>query len=272
MGGATAFSVEEFVAEPALGKLNNVRKADLFAIADHYGIQVSASLLKKDLKAAVVDGLVERGGCSLPATGQWPWLSPRERSTPHPLRGAEATEPQDILNMTPSANRGDRDAKQFTLPHFGSLSVETTPGSRIDARLKLRLARLQLEMEEREREFQLRRELELKRLEAAVKMRELELQSSSASSGARSSVSSGTFDVGKNISLVPVFRESEVEGYFSAFERIAAALHWSEDVWATLLQCRLTGRAQEACSSLSVEDSLSYGKVKSTILRVYELV
>ena len=56
-------------------------------------------------------------------------------------------------------------------------------------------------------------------------MRELELRSSSASSGARSSVSSGTFDVGGNISLVPVFRESEVEGYFGAFERIAAALH-----------------------------------------------
>jgi hypothetical protein len=56
--------------------------------------------------------------------------------------------------------------------------------------------------------------------------------------------------VAGNISLVPVFRESEVEGYFGAFERIAAALHWPKDVWATLLQCRLTGRAQEACVSL----------------------
>ena len=42
-------------------------------------------------------------------------------------------------------------------------------------------------------------------------------------------------------------------------------------MWATLLQCRLTGRAQEACVSLSVEDGLSYEKVKSAILRVYEL-
>lgn len=45
----------------------------------------------------------------------------------------------------------------------------------------------------------------------------------------------------KNISLVPVFRESEVEGYFGAFERIAAALCWPKDVWASLLQCKLTG-------------------------------
>lgn len=34
------------------------------------------------------------------------------------------------------------------------------------------------------------------------------------------------FDVGKHISFVPVFRETEVEAYFGSFERIAAALNW----------------------------------------------
>ena len=42
----------------------------------------------------------------------------------------------------------------------------------------------------------------------------------------------------------------------------------AKDVWAILLQCNLTGKAQEACSSLSVEDGLSYDKLKSAILRV----
>lgn len=42
--------------------------------------------------------------------------------------------------------------------------------------------------------------------------------------------------------------------------------------WVILLQCKLSGKAQEACSSLSVQDSLSYEKVKSAILGVYELV
>lgn len=69
-----------------------------------------------------------------------------------------------------------------------------------------------------------------------------------------------------------MFHELEVECYFSAFERIAAALHWPRGVWAILLQCKLTGKAQEACASLSVEDSLCYDCVKSAILRVYELV
>lgn len=80
------------------------------------------------------------------------------------------------------------------------------------------------------------------------------------------------FDVDKHLSLVPVFRESEVESYISAFQRIAVAIKWPKDVWAILLQCRLTGKAQEACSALSVEDGLLYDKVKNVILRVYELV
>lgn len=66
------------------------------------------------------------------------------------------------------------------------------------------------------------------------------------------------FDVSKHISLVPAFRELEVESYFPAFERIAAALKWPKDAWAILLQCRLTGKAQEACSDLSAEDGLVY--------------
>lgn len=47
---------------------------------------------------------------------------------------------------------------------------------------------------------------------------------------------------------MPVFRESEVEAYFGAFERIAADLRWPKDVWVILLQCKLVGKAQEACS------------------------
>nr|XP_043876803.1 uncharacterized protein LOC122766190 isoform X1 [Solea senegalensis] len=272
MASGSAFSVEEFVAKPTLSQLDICRKADLFAIADRYDIKVTTSLLKKELKAAVIDGLVEGGVCGLPAT-----VPESAGEVCSEARGAEATQRQrDILNITPGAKHGNMDEKQFTLPRFEPLSVETTPGSRIDARIKLRLARLQLENEEREREREREFQLKLKRMEldaeTAVKIRELELQSSSVSSGARPSSSSTTFDVSKNVSLVPVFRESEVECYLGAFERIAAALHWPKDVWPILLQCKLTGKAQEACASLSVEDGLSYEKVKSAILQVYELV
>ncbi len=39
-----------------------------------------------------------------------------------------------------------------------------------------------------------------------------------------------------------------------------------------LLQCKLTGKAQEVCTSLSLEDSLNYDMVKAAIFRTYELV
>lgn len=61
MVSVTAFSVEEFVEELTLSQLDECRKVDLSANANHYDIPVSTSLLKKELKAAVVDGLVERG-------------------------------------------------------------------------------------------------------------------------------------------------------------------------------------------------------------------
>ncbi|KAF7667007.1 hypothetical protein LDENG_00083250 [Lucifuga dentata] len=101
-------------------------------------------------------------------------------------------------------------------------------------------------------------------------MRQLELQSSLSSPGAGKSSpldSAITFDVSKNIPLVPVFRESEVDSYFSLFERTAAALGWPQDVWAILLQCKLTGKAQEACASLSAADSLGYINTYSDFAR-----
>lgn len=85
-------------------------------------------------------------------------------------------------------------------------------------------------------------------------------------------VSPEHFDVSRHIALVPPFRESEVDSYFKAFERIAATLKWPKEVWSLLLQCKLVGKAQEVCASLSIDESLDYYTVKATVLRAYELV
>lgn len=71
---------------------------------------------------------------------------------------------------------------------------------------------------------------------------------------------------------MPQFRETEVDSYFRVFERIASTLHWPKEVWPLLLQCKLTGKAQDVCATLSVEDSVNYEVVKAAILRTYELV
>ncbi len=80
------------------------------------------------------------------------------------------------------------------------------------------------------------------------------------------------FDVCRYLKLVPPFRESEVDAYFVTFERIAMKLRWPKDVWALLLQCSLSGKAQEVSSALPLEQSLDYDTVKAAVLRAYELV
>lgn len=152
-----------------------------------------------------------------------------------------------------------------------------------DARLKVRLARFKMEAQERERqaEYDLRfniRKLEIE-AEKAVEIRRLELEEASRRAG-RSTlldyavpVSAGTsFDVCMHLTLVPQFRETEVEAYFDAFERIAASLRWPRDVWSLLLQSKLSGKAQQVVATLFLEDSLCYETVKAAVLRAYGLV
>lgn len=168
----------------------------------------------------------------------------------------------------------------------------SSPVSKERASLKICLARLQLESQEmiqaRQTELQLQQELEIKRMEIeaekVIQLRKMKLEAqrltreSSVSAGLVSkSPPSATsppraFDVGKNIVLVPTFRETEVDSYFSAFEHIANALQWPSEAWALLLQCKIHGKAQEAIAALPVEESLQYESVKAAILRSYELV
>ena len=214
------------------------------------------------------------------------------------------TVPGDVgaVSASPSASaegaaaRGDSQ-RGATEPEEGkprtqSLSVASSSHSspRVSrAEVNVRVARLKREEQEREKEFQLRRELELRRMEldaatareielkkleaeSVFKMRQLELQAAHGRSSELPVFPRDAFDVSKNVQLVPTFRETEVESYFGAFERIACALHWPTDVWAILLQCKLSGKALEACAALSVSDSLNYDTLKGAILRAYELV
>ena len=48
------------------------------------------------------------------------------------------------------------------------------------------------------------------------------------------------------------------ETFFSLFERVADARSWPDSDRTLMLQCVLTGNAQEAYSALGVHDSASY--------------
>ena len=144
------------------------------------------------------------------------------------------------------------------------------------------------------------RRLELEfQLETAIRLRKLELESSprtvapstfstyvlpstvvaptssTASPGSLASTASstppGNYDLFRHIELPP-FRETEVDAFFQTFERLATVLNWPKDNWSTLLQCKLTGKAQHVIASLPLADSLDYDVCKSAVLRAYELV
>ncbi|KAK3888269.1 hypothetical protein Pcinc_007656 [Petrolisthes cinctipes] len=71
---------------------------------------------------------------------------------------------------------------------------------------------------------------------------------------------------------LPCFDEGQPETFFSQFEKNAAIHRWPPGTWAVLLSNVFTGEAQRAYAGLSVDESLEYATVKSTILRVYKRV
>lgn len=71
---------------------------------------------------------------------------------------------------------------------------------------------------------------------------------------------------------MPKFSESDPDTFFLLFERLADARSWPNSARALLLQCVVTGKAQEAFTALSAGDSQDYDKVKSAVLKAYERV
>ena len=275
----------------------------MYAIAAHFEFAVSPILLKAELKEAVVSMLVHNKvlGTGSSATASEPAIpSPSlSSSVEKDSREEEVVErglvEDDSVSSDAASNLEIKPPR--TLPRLSPFSF---PRVSDDARHRLRLARLQIEAQEKERdaeyshklairkmELQMEADTSNRRLEIAaekeVKLKRLELESAAVSSAqsppgptrsihTESSAPERGFEVSRNVVLVPQFREAEVDAYFTAFERVATSLKWPKEVWSILLQCKLTGKAQEILAALSLEDSLSYEAIKTAVLRAYELV
>jgi len=133
----------------------------------------------------------------------------------------------------------------------------------------VRIKELELQNEYRMRELEVRqrenecrmRELDIER---EIKLKELELRAASPAAV--------PFNITANAKLVPPFQENAVDNYFRYFEKIAISSDWPKEQWTVLLQSVLTGKAQEIYMSMSVTDSRDYDKVKTAVLKGYELV
>ncbi|XP_036419555.1 uncharacterized protein LOC118803140 isoform X2 [Colossoma macropomum] len=268
---AVMFSLSAFISAPSVEQFEQCRKADLLQLAEHYDIGVDRNVRKAELKSSIFGVLVARG---ILFEGPCPVSE-----------GAGAVEE---VSLAARAEAG----VGAVPPRIDPVRL---PAVGTDPALILRLKELELQR-------QLNRALEIE-AERAVKLRQLELEAGNAGQpvpaprnsapplfaatpaverpvpSPRRSVSFrpyadevAAFDVSKHIKLVPKFRESEVDSYFVAFERVATTLRWPQGVWPILLQCTLVGKAQEVYSALPIEESLDYEVVKSAVLRAYELV
>ena len=82
----------------------------------------------------------------------------------------------------------------------------------------------------------------------------------------------GGIDLTASLRLVPKFNERDPDTFFTLFERVAEARRWPDVDRVLLLQCVLTGKAQEAYSAVCAQEGLTYDMVKSAVLKAYELI
>lgn len=176
----------------------------------------------------------------------------------------------ESFDISVSSSALKADIKNVILSEMISLGIVSRkfvepPAHEFDPAVAVRLKELELQIRREENESRVLciRELELVRLNK---------QAERAQPPVGEPRDIGQFDPTRYMKLVPQFRESEVDAYFTAFERVAGKLSWPRDMWAVMLQSSFVGKAQEVCSALPIEDSLDYDKVKTTVLRAYELV
>ena len=247
------FSLDDFVVSPTWAKVEKCRKADLLIVANFYNVQVPYSAKKAELRQLLCAKLVEQGALPNPAADAAEAAAGDETGDA-PIAEVKAAEAAGML-------AAGVELRSIIDPDMGKMTTE-------DLRLALQIKEVETK----------NKQLEVQAMHLRIRALELEREAPVAStpvspSGYGSvSAPAPAFDISKHIALVPPFRESEVDSYFSAFERIAAALSWPKEFWSLLLQCKLVGKAQEVCASLSIEDSLNYKILKKTVLQAYELV
>ncbi|XP_066965696.1 uncharacterized protein [Macrobrachium rosenbergii] len=150
-------------------------------------------------------------------------------------------------------------------------SLEVGGDSRLEilreqARIKeLEIKALELQAEERTKERA--HELEVLKLQIVLK------QGGGSNPGfAKGVAEEAKFNMFSALKLVPQFSEEDANEFFISFERIAKKLDWPRDMWTTLVQCRLIGKAQRVYNTLNEDLSSDYDSVKSIILKAYDLV
>ena len=217
----------------------NLKKEEYLAIAEYFELPATTRMKKGQIRELVAQALIEKN-----------YLKSFEFS----LKDDSSEQFKFQLEM----KRLEVELKQKEMQMQMQMQMQENENERQEK---------ERQEKEKERAF----ELEKLKLEQELRLRELAIQDtrSNTTSTLRSEQK---FDAAKNIRLVPKFVEKSVDKFFPQFEKVAENLKWPREVWPTLLQSVLIGKAAEIYSALSIEDSSNYDKVKKSILKGYELV
>ena len=229
--------VSDFFVNPSEDFLDRCTKEQLFEIAEHYKIDIGDKRRRVDTVKLILIAQLEG---------------------------------MEILPLSEEMGEGDGTAGPLPIKSMQTQLSFAEQKELMLIQLEMERTKQQIEMEKlRQTTEQARINLQLQKVELVKegKMDQRLLESEGAGGAEKRG-----FDLVGSLRLMPKFNEKDPETFFSLFERLAEARGWPEADRTVMLQCVLTGKAQEAYSALSVTDCLSYATVKAAVLKAYELV
>ncbi|KAL2087830.1 hypothetical protein ACEWY4_016658 [Coilia grayii] len=228
--------------------LNKLTKEQIFKVAEHFSIQLSAAKSAKlsQLRSCLKDKLTEMQvlPASSAAMGQTTASSPCTVSP----SGFDLSDVEEGLTF--------EQRKELLLLTLEQQSKERE----LDRRIEIEKMKYAHELEEKKLAF----EAERLRLVSEGKLPR-------GGSGSSSNDTSGSSLSGM-LKLLPRFNEKDPDVFFSLFETVADDRCWDDTERCLLLQTVLVGKAQEAYVALSGADRRKYKSVKEAVLKAYELV
>lgn len=219
----TDLSLHNTNSGPSLTPLNQYNRGQLLKIAEHYKIAVGDKRLKENVRA---------------------------------ILKANLDEIKVFVPLQESPVLPDLAGPVFFLrTHFRSQGLSwRIAGYEIRKRekvLELEKMRQQAEFDKAVRKEQIRQQTEKEKLDLETfklnLLKDGQMSDVSIIESARTEDHSR--DVLDSLRLVPKFNEKEVETFFTLFERVVNARGWDDEDHTLLLQCVLTGCAQEAFAS-----------------------
>ena len=233
--------VEDFVSAPSAEFVEQCTKEQLLKLAEHYNMYVLDKRLKENVKAIVMANLYDLG---------------LKKSMTVPLD--ERTAAVSVDAQDAGSNLTFEQQKELLTLKFQSEKLK------------------ELELEQLRRKADLGKTLALEKLRQHTELARLDLETQRMTLIKEGRLPGGrggdSGDIVSSLRLVPKFNERDVDMFFDLFERVADARNLSDADRIVLLQCVLTGRTQEAFSSLPAPDIGDYSKVKAAVLKSYELV